>query len=78
MFIICSLDEKPAPVEKKVEKSETSSGASQTGQSGSSPLPGTEFPSNPFDFSAMSGLLNVCYVVFSSLFSIFSLTDVGT
>ncbi|GMN50161.1 hypothetical protein TIFTF001_019317 [Ficus carica] len=51
-------DEKPAPVEKKVEKSETSSGESQTGQSGSSPLPGTEFPPNPFDFSAMSGLLS--------------------
>lgn len=73
--IICYLDEKQASPEKKVEKSETSSAESETGQSGPGSVPGSGFAPNPFDFSAMSGLLNVCYVMFSSIFSMFSLTD---
>ncbi|EXB40465.1 Ankyrin repeat domain-containing protein 2 [Morus notabilis] len=51
-------DEKQASPEKKVEKSETSSAESETGQSGPGSVPGSGFAPNPFDFSAMSGLLN--------------------
>lgn len=68
MYIVYSLDEKPASAENTVPKSETSSGESQTEQSRLSPIPGTEFPANPFDFSAMTGLLNVCsFITFLSL-----------
>ncbi|XLS75847.1 hypothetical protein HN51_032712 [Arachis hypogaea] len=51
------LDDKAAATENKNSKDETSSKDSQGGQratSGSAP----GFPPNPFDFSAMSGLLN--------------------
>ncbi|XVF44642.1 hypothetical protein PTKIN_Ptkin02bG0140300 [Pterospermum kingtungense] len=47
--------------ENKTSKPETSSGESQPAQAGASPatMPGPGFvPPNPFDFSAMSGLLN--------------------
>ncbi|XP_022743857.1 ankyrin repeat domain-containing protein 2A-like [Durio zibethinus] len=47
--------------ENKTSKPETSTGVSQPAQAGASPapMPGLGFaPPNPFDFSAMSGLLN--------------------
>uniref|UniRef100_A0A803NH40 STI1/HOP DP domain-containing protein n=1 Tax=Cannabis sativa TaxID=3483 RepID=A0A803NH40_CANSA len=51
-------DEKPASPQSTVPKSETSAGESQTGESRASPIPGVDAPPNPFDFSAMTGLLN--------------------
>lgn len=53
---ICITDEK-LPSENKGSKSEESSGEPQAGQRRTTS--GTGFPANPFDFSAMSGLLNV-------------------
>lgn len=44
--------------EPKSSATEASSEQPQSGQSTSSPAPGAAIPPNPFDFSAMSGLLN--------------------
>lgn len=69
-------DAKTVPKEEKTSKSETSSGESPAPQAapGGFPFPagagGMPFPfpeaggagPNPFDFSAMTGLLNVCYI----------------
>ncbi|KAM1044180.1 hypothetical protein ACFX2J_035156 [Malus domestica] len=51
---------KPETTENKSSKSEASSGDSLSGQPGATPfqLPEGGFPPNPFDFSAMTGLLN--------------------
>ncbi|XP_041012600.1 ankyrin repeat domain-containing protein 2B-like [Juglans microcarpa x Juglans regia] len=51
-------DEKAGSTESKVTKSETSSGEAQPGQRTATSPPGAGVPPNPFDFSAMSGLLN--------------------
>ncbi|KAF8406787.1 hypothetical protein HHK36_008879 [Tetracentron sinense] len=51
-------EEKSGSVENKNSKSETSSVEQQTGQRGPDPGSQAGFPANPFDFSAMSGLLN--------------------
>lgn len=72
MFILSFPGEKPVSTENKSSKSETevkspksetSSGDSQSGQTRAAPfqLPEAGFAApNPFDFSAMTGLLNVC------------------
>ncbi|KAJ8767062.1 hypothetical protein K2173_012576 [Erythroxylum novogranatense] len=41
-----------------ISKPESSTRDSKSGQKGDPPSPGVGFPSNPFDFSAMTGLLN--------------------
>lgn len=53
------LDEKAGSAENKNTKDEASSNA--TPGPGTGFPPGTGFQANPFDFSAMSGLLNVSY-----------------
>ncbi|XP_058110839.1 ankyrin repeat domain-containing protein 2A-like [Magnolia sinica] len=50
--------EKSPPVDDKSPKSEGSSVETGSGQRRASSVPETMFPANPFDFSAMSGLLN--------------------
>ncbi|XP_027330234.1 ankyrin repeat domain-containing protein 2B-like isoform X1 [Abrus precatorius] len=50
-------DDKAGTAENKTSKDETSPKDSQAGQRATSG-PATGFPGNPFDFSAMSGLLN--------------------
>lgn len=51
-------DEKAGSAENKNSKSETSSGEAQSEQRRDASPPGAGFPANPFDFSAMTGLLN--------------------
>ncbi|KAG6651456.1 ankyrin repeat domain-containing protein 2B [Carya illinoinensis] len=51
-------NERAGSADKKNTKTETSSGESQTGQRGPTSPPGAGIPDNPFDFSAMTGLLN--------------------
>ncbi|KAH7518214.1 hypothetical protein FEM48_Zijuj09G0147800 [Ziziphus jujuba var. spinosa] len=51
-------DEKSGSTENKIANSESSSGESPSAQRRASSLPGAGFPANPFDFSAMTGLLN--------------------
>lgn len=53
-------DEKPAEVESKDVKTEGSPREQQPGRRGPDSAPSSGFP-NPFDFSAMSGLLNVTF-----------------
>ncbi|KAJ4975034.1 hypothetical protein NE237_008208 [Protea cynaroides] len=54
----CSEEEKSDSPENKSSKSETSSVEPQTGQRRAASGPAAGFPANPFDFSAMTGLLN--------------------
>lgn len=56
------LDDKTGTAENKNPKDETSSANPSGGQRAASAT-ATGFPDNPFDFSAMSGLLNVCHLV---------------
>ncbi|MBA0799024.1 hypothetical protein Gohar_009560, partial [Gossypium harknessii] len=53
------------PETATAENKTSSTGASQPAQAGASPttMPGF-VPPNPFDFSAMSGLLNVSFSLF--------------
>ncbi|CAN1305156.1 Ankyrin repeat domain-containing protein 2B [Linum perenne] len=53
-----SAGEKVDSPESKSAKPEASSAASETAQGRATALPGTASAPNPFDFSAMSGLLN--------------------
>lgn len=62
-YVFCDLDERAGSADKKNTKTETSSGESQTGQRGPTSPPGAGIPDNPFDFSAMTGLLNVQYLL---------------
>lgn len=48
--------------ENKNSTSETSSVEPHSGQRRTAPAPGAGIPANPFDFSAMTGLLNVFYL----------------
>ncbi|KAJ8441763.1 hypothetical protein Cgig2_009009 [Carnegiea gigantea] len=52
------LDLNTDPQEPKSSTGEASSDERQSGQKTASTAPGVAFPQNPFDFSAMSGLLN--------------------
>uniref|UniRef100_A0A5B6ZLC9 Putative ankyrin repeat domain-containing protein 2 isoform X1 n=1 Tax=Davidia involucrata TaxID=16924 RepID=A0A5B6ZLC9_DAVIN len=54
----CSPDEKTGQAENKNSKSESTSVETQSGQRRATSAPDAGFPANPFDFSAMSGLLN--------------------
>lgn len=58
MYVVYLLDEKPGMTENKASKSETPA-VEQSEEARVSSIPGAGFPGNPFDFSAMSGLLNV-------------------
>lgn len=63
MCIPIFLDEKTGSAENS--KSDSSSGESHSGQRGAAAaasVPGAGLPTNPFDFSAMTGLLNVLYL----------------
>ncbi|KAF8398631.1 hypothetical protein HHK36_017562 [Tetracentron sinense] len=51
-------EERSGSEESKIFKSETFSGESESGQRRAATGPEAGFPANPFDFSAMSGLLN--------------------
>jgi len=53
------LDVDTDPQEPKSSKVAASSDEPQVGQKTAFTAPGVAFPGNPFDFSAMSGLLNV-------------------
>ncbi|EEF47974.1 ankyrin repeat domain-containing protein 2B [Ricinus communis] len=55
---MASNSNKDVPSDEKTAKPETSSGESQSGQRRSPPSPGPGVVPNPFDFSAMTGLLN--------------------
>ncbi|CAL1401841.1 unnamed protein product [Linum trigynum] len=48
----------PSGLREKTTKPEAASAASESGQGRASATPGAAFAPNPFDFSAMSGLLN--------------------
>ncbi|KAJ7955466.1 Ankyrin repeat domain-containing protein 2 [Quillaja saponaria] len=52
------LDDKAGSTENKVSKTETTSGEQQSEQRRDSTAAATELPAHPFDFSAMTGLLN--------------------
>lgn len=63
------LDEKVEVKADKPSASESSEGQAQSGQGMASPLPGVDFgAANPFDFSSMSNMLNVCVLYFHSIF----------
>lgn len=63
------LDEKVEVKANKPSASESSEGQAQSCQGVASPLPGVDFgAANPFDFSSMSSLLNVCIWYFHSIF----------
>ena len=65
IHILIFLDEKKGSAENS--KSDSASGESHSGQKRAGAAasgPGAGFPTNPFDFSAMTGLLNVLFCAF--------------